>query len=613
MSGRPRRRTSAPIKLAISHCVSLSRPFPMLTALLLMLSTGNVAPAMAAPISRDDPETADLVRKRISTAAGRAVVVTAHPLASEAGRAALQAGGSAIDALVTAQAVLAVVEPQSSGLAGGGFLLYWDAHRNTMEVLDGREVAPERSQPTDLLTPSGAAMPWRDATRSPRAIGIPGTVALLWEVHQHHGRLAWDQTLAPAIRVARDGFKPSPRLLRSLRLAQRFGVSHSPAFQGLYLPGGQPPPSDQPFRNPALARTLTALAQQGGPAFYQGPLAQQILRGVNALKGATPNFRGWTTSDLSGYAVVRRTPLCSTQLHHQICTMPPPSSGGLGLLQTLALLNQSTPLAESTPSDSTVWHQLGKAQAWADADRLYWVHDPIDGAVPAAALLTPAYLQNRTQAMQGAGSAIPGPGLPPGLTHYPFGQPAPSQEAGTTQITIVDASGNIAVYTSSVETIFGSRHLVAGMVMNNQLTDFAFQPTIQGRPVANRRLPGRRPMSSMAPTLVFRQGKPVLALGSPGGRSIPHLLSRVLLASLIWNQTPDQAVGLPHLSNRRGTLVVERDPPLPWPLPMEQWNSTDPPVQQQSIGSGTALVQWINGQWHGAADPRREGTALSLP
>ena len=585
----------------------------MLRALALVLGLCSLAPATAAPISRDDPETADLSAKPISTAAGRAVVVTANPLASEAGLAALQSGGSAIDALVSAQAVLAVVEPQSSGLGGGGFLLYWHARSQQLEVLDGREVAPERSRPSDLLSPSGTAMSWREATSNPLAIGIPGTVALLWDAHQHHGRLAWAQTLAPAIRLAGDGFKPSPRFLRSLRLAQRFGISHSPAFQTLYLPGGQLPPTDQPFRNPALAHTLTTLARDGGPAFYRGPLAQQILRGVNALKRNTPSFGGWTAADLSNYAVVRRTPLCSQQLQHRICTMPPPSSGGLGLLQTLALLHQNPALKGSSPSDSTVWAQLGKAQTWADADRLYWVHDPIDGAVPAAALLSPAYIQRRAQAMQNAGNTMPEPGLPPGLTHYPFGRPAPSQEAGTTQITIVDANGNIAVYTSSVETIFGSRHLVAGMVMNNQLTDFSLVPSLQGQPVANRRLPGRRPVSSMAPTMVFRNGQPVLALGSPGGRSIPHLLSRVLLASLIWNQTPNQAVGLPHLSNRRGALVVEREPPLPWPVPVEQLQTNDQPLQRQAIGSGTALVQWIKGQWHGAADPRREGTALALP
>ena len=585
---------------------------PQLKALLLALSLWSSLPAAAAPISRDDPESSIPNSRGISTARGSAVVVTANPLASAAALVALKNGGSAIDALITAQAVLGVVEPQSSGLAGGGFLLHWDAKQRQLAALDGREVAPERSRPGDLLDAEGNPIPWRQATSQANAIGIPGTVALLWQAHQNHGRLPWAQTLQPAIRLASDGFLPSPRLLRSIRLAQRFGVAHSPDFQALYLPGGQPPAADQPFRNPALARTMSLLAKEGGQAFYQGPLAQQILGGINALQASEPNFRGWSSTDLSSYAVVRRTPLCSEQLQHRICTMPPPSSGGLALLQTLALLNQTTNLASSSAGEPQVWQQLARAQAWADADRLYWVHDPIDRAVPSTDLLDPAYIASRARAMQRANGARPTPGLPPGIDRYPYGRPDRGIEQGTSQITIVDARGNIASYTSSVETIFGSRHLVGGMVMNNQLTDFAFKPSLGDKPVANRRLPGRRPMSSMAPTLVFRNGEPVLALGSPGGRSIPHLLSRVLLASLVWNEPPARAVGLPHLSRRSTTLVLEKDPPLHWPFPLQQLTSEVNP-RRQSIASGTALLQKIGAGWQGAADPRREGTALALP
>ena len=590
----------------------LRRHSPMLSTLLLVLSFWGCVPAGSAPISRNDPESTDPGRKGISNARGSAVVVTANPLASTAALAVLKEGGTAVDALVTAQAVLAVVEPQSSGLAGGGFLLHWDAEQRRLEVLDGREVAPQRSRPDDLLSSSGAPLPWREATAKANAIGIPGTVALLWDAHQNHGRLAWARTLQPAIRLATSGFQPSPRLLRSLRLVRRFGVAHSPTFQALYLPGGKPPPADQPFRNPALAQTLMLLARDGGPAFYQGPLATRILHGVNALQASEADFRGWSPADLSRYAVLQRTPLCSQQLQHRICTMPPPSSGGLALLQTLALLNHSTDLAGSSAAEPLIWQQLARAQAWADADRLYWVHDPRDGAIPTAGLLDPAYIAIRANAMEHANAAEPTPGLPPGIERYPYGRPDRGREQGTTQITIVDGSGNIATYTSSVETIFGSRHLVAGMVMNNQLTDFAFSPTRGGQPVANRRLPGRRPMSSMAPTLVFRNGQPVLALGSPGGRSIPHLLSRVLLASLVWKEPAAQAVALPHLSRRGNTLVMEDNPPLPWPFPPELLAS-EGRLRRQPIGSGTALVQWMEGSWQGAADPRREGTALALP
>ena len=582
----------------------------MLRALLLILGLCiSSTSAAAAPVSRDDPESADPGQAAISTAAGDAVVVTANPRASRAAVAVLKAGGSAVDALVSAQAVLAVVEPQSSGLAGGGFLMHWDARQQQLQVLDGREVAPLSSRPDDLLQPSGEPLPWREATSRPEAIGVPGTVALLWDVHQQHGRLPWATTLQPAIRLARDGFRPSPRLRRSIGIAQRIGVDHSPAFQALYLPGGQPPPANRPFRNPALARTLELLAKDGGPSFYKGELAQQILAGMAALQTDQPDFRGWSPADLAGYAVVQRSPLCHRLRSYRLCTVPPPSSGGLAVLQTLALLKQSNAL--SGPADPQTWRLLARAQAWADADRLYWVHDPMDGAIPTGPLLDPVYIQSRAIALQTSPAARPTPGLPPGLAAYPYALPEQSREQGTTHLAIVDGQGNLAAYTSSVETVFGSRHLVAGMVLNNQLTDFAFRPSINGQPVANRRRPGRRPVSSMAPMIVFERGQPLLSVGSPGGRSIPHVLSRVLLASLIWREPPARAVGLPHLSRRRNGLVLEQDPPLPWPVALDQLTPGDQPIRRQRLGSGTALLQKINGRWHGAADPRREGTALS--
>ena len=586
----------------------------MLRALLLIISLciGSAASA-AAPVSRDDPESADPGGQTISTAAGSGVVVTANPLASSAALAMLQSGGSAVDALVTAQAVLAVVEPQSSGLAGGGFLLHWDEQEHSLEVLDGREVAPERSRADDLLDPSGKPLPWREATSLLNAIGIPGTVALLWDAHQQHGRLPWSTTLQPAIRLARDGFKPSPRLRRSLGMAERIGIDHSPAFQALYLPGGQAPPANQLFRNPALARTLTTLAREGGPSFYKGALAQQILNEISALQPNEPGFRGWTSADLATYAVVRRQPLCKQQLNHRLCTVPPPSSGGLAVLQTLALLQELNGPTGASASDPRSWQRLAQAQSWADADRLYWVRDPIDGAIPSRGLLDPAYIRARARAIQASPARRPTPGLPPGTTRYPFALPKQGREEGTSHLSIVDRQGNIASYTSSVETVFGSRHLIAGMVMNNQLTDFSFQPSINGQPVANRRWPGRRPVSSMAPMIVFKAGRPVLAIGSPGGRSIPHILSRVLLASLVWQESPPRAVGLPHLSARSTQLVLEKDPPLPWPIAIDRWDPDDQPRLIRRLGSGTALLQWIDGRWHGVADPRREGTALALP
>ena len=582
----------------------------MIGILLLAVSLW-IETVPAAPISRDDPEKADLTTTSVSTAAGSAVVVTAHPKASAAALSMLQAGGHAVDALVAAQAVLAVVEPQSSGLGGGGFLLHWDARQRNLEVLDGRETAPARSRPDDLLTPNGQPLPWRDATRRPTAIGIPGTVALLWKAHQQHGHLPWASTLAPAIRLARDGFQPSQRFQRSIQLAQRLGTAHSPAFEALYLPSGEPASTERRFRNPALARTLQQLARDGGPAFYRGGLAKTILRQINALAKDEPDFRGWSATDLSSYAVISRVPLCAMWLTDQLCTVPPPSSGGLAVLQSMALLTQ--PGHTLDPTLPSTWRRLANAIAWADADRLYWIRDPIDGPPPIRALLDPAYIRQRSLAMGASDGSSPGPGLPPGIKRYPFAVPGSGQEQGTTHLSIIDSQGNVISYTASVETVFGSRHVVAGMVMNNQLTDFSFRPSIAGQPVANQRRPGRRPVSSMAPFIVFRNGDPVLALGSPGGRRIPHYLSRVLVASLIWGEPPERAVALPHLSKSSTRLALERDAPLPWPIAPSGLASTHQPVLFQDFGSGIALLQRINGRWHGAADPRREGTAVALP
>jgi gamma-glutamyltranspeptidase/glutathione hydrolase len=523
----------------------------------------------------------------------------------------LMQGGDAVDALVAAQTVLAVVEPQSSGLGGGGFLLHWNAQQRQLDVLDGREQAPGTSQPDDLLTPDGRPLPWREASSQLRAIGIPGTVALLWDAHQRWGRLPWTTTFQPAIDMARKGFRTTPRLLRSISLAERIGIRHSAGFEQLYRPGGQRPRLNQVFRNPSLGDTLEQIARNGGPTFYDGALAARILKGMAELGSHDQAFQGWSAADLSNYTVIRRRPVCHPIQRWTLCTVPPPSGGGLAILQTLAFLEATGPM--STPKRPRAWKRFATALQWADADRLYWVNDPSDWPVPMRGLLAPHYLRGRAKAMLDQPTSIPGPGLPPGRSHYPFAKTGAGVEQGTTHLSIVDQHGNLAVYTGSVETVFGSRHVVAGMVMNNQLTDFAFEPAIQGRPVANRRRPGKRPMSSMAPLIVFENDQPVLAVGSPGGRTIPHFISRVLMASLFWGLPPEQSVAMPHLSMRGKRMVAERDSPIPWPF---TWTALSPGDQQlttQPLNSGIALLQRIQGRWHGVADPRREGTAMALP
>ena len=567
--------------------------------------------AGAAPVSRDDPEGAESNQRIISSAAGSAVVVTAHPLATAAAHTMLMQGGDAVDALVAAQSVLAVVEPQSSGLGGGGFLLHWNAQQRQLDVLDGREQAPSASQPNDLLKPDGQPLPWREATSQLRAIGIPGTVALLWDAHQRWGRLPWTTTFQPAITLARKGFRTTPRLLRSISLAQRIGTRHSTEFDQLYRPGGELPRLNQVFRNPALGDTLEQIARDGGSSFYDGALAARILKGIAELGSKERAFQGWAAADLKNYTVIRRHPVCHPIQRWQLCTVPPPSGGGLAILQTLALLEATGPM--SNPKRPQTWQRFATALQWADADRYYWVNDPSDWPVPTKGLLTPRYLRGRATALLDQPASIPGPGLPPGRSHYPFARTSAGVEQGTTHLSIVDRHGNLAVYTGSVETVFGSRHVVAGMVMNNQLTDFAFRPSIQGRPVANRRRPGKRPMSSMAPLIVLENNQPVLAVGSPGGRTIPHFISRVLMASLFWGLPPEQSVAMPHLSIRDNRLVAERDSPIPWPFALTELSRGEQEIKSQPLNSGIALIQRIHGRWHGVADPRREGAAMALP
>ena len=565
----------------------------------------------AVPVSRDDPETAESSRRAISSAAGLAVVVTAHPLATVAARTMLMKGGSAVDALVAAQTVLSVVEPQSSGLGGGGFLLHWNAQHRHLDVLDGREQAPGSSQPDDLLQPDGDPLSWRLASSQLRAIGIPGTVALLWDAHQRWGHLPWKNTFQPAINLAQKGFRTTPRLLRSISLAQRIGTRHSAGFNRLYRPDGEHPSLNQVFRNPALGDTLEQIARDGGTTFYDGALAAQILKVMADLGSKERAFQGWSAADLKNYTVIRRRPVCHPIQRWKLCTVPPPSGGGLAILQTLALLEATGPM--STPKQPQAWQRFAKALQWADADRFYWVNDPSDWPVPMKGLLTPRYLRGRAKAMLDQPASIPGPGLPPGRSQYPFAKTAAGVEQGTTHLSIVDRHGNLAVYTGSVETVFGSRHVIAGMVMNNQLTDFAFRPAIQGRPVANRRRPGKRPMSSMAPLIVFENDQPVLAVGSPGGRTIPHFTSRVLMASMFWELTPEQSVAMPHLSIRGNRLVAERDSPMPWPFALTALSDGDQQPKAQPLNSGIALLQKVGDHWHGVADPRREGTAMALP
>ncbi len=550
----------------------------------------------------------------MSTASGQAVVVTANPLASDAALRILEKGGTAMDAVVSAQAVLAVVEPQSSGLGGGSFLLYWDHVNKSLYALDGRETAPAQVEADMWATSNGGTVPWLQATKSLSSIGVPGTVALLWEGHQQFGRLPWDVNFKRSIHLAKNGFIPSPRFLRSISLAKKIGINHSRAFKSLYLPKGSLPTKKIPFRNPKLSSTLGRLAKGGINEFYRGKVANELISNLQRQKDSKKKENIITHEDLASYKVQRRKPICRKYRSWEICSFPPPSGGGVAILQALGTYEL---LSKNNWSEKTIkhWHLLAESLRFADADRSHWIGDPLDYPVPIKGLLEETYIMKRANAIKmNNATSSPLAGNPAGSEFLDLASQPRTASGGTTHLVVVDIDGNIASYTSSVEMVFGSRHLSGGMILNNQLTDFSFLSNISGTPIANRVRGNKRPMSSMAPVIVFRDNRPVLAIGSPGGWLIPHYITNALIGALDFNFSPKEVVSQELLSVQPNSTLLEKSSNRPEARDKihKELTSLGHQVKYSSFSSGLAIIKWQKGSWHGAADPRREGKAMSL-
>ncbi len=583
----------------------------------LLVPTLGIWLPLNAQVNWRSPESLQSSYRNISSASGQALVVTANPLASDAAIRTLKKGGTAMDAIVTAQAVLTVVEPQSSGLGGGGFLLYWDQKKNHLHALDGRETASVHATQETWLDSNGTPISWKDASKSLSSIGVPGTTALLWEGHKRFGRLSWEKNLTESIRIASDGFFPSPRFINSISLAKQIGVSHSPTFKSLYLPSGLPPSPLVPFQNKDLAATLTRIAKGGAEEFYRGKTAKQLINDLAQQQTKRKSIQTITSEDLANYQVYERQPVCRLYRQWRICSMPPPSGGGIAVLQTLGIYEELTISSSSTRGVSH-WHLFAEALRLADADRSHWVGDPIDWSVPVDGLLSDNYLKGRAKKINLKSTTIaPLPGEPKGGELLNLASQPRTAGGGTTHIVVVDAMGNIASYTGSVETVFGSRYISGGMVLNNQLTDFSFIPSIADKSIANRIGPNKRPMSSMAPVIVFHNERPVMALGSPGGWLIPHYVANALIRSLDFNLPPKEVVSKMNLSvDPRQTFLENRAKDAEAPtssLIHKGLTKLGHKVKAIRFSSGLALIQWKNGVWHGAADPRREGKATALP
>ncbi len=567
-----------------------------------------------AEVNPSAPESIDEKKIKVSTASGQSVVVTANPLASNAALETLKKGGSAMDAVVAAQTVLAVVEPQSSGLGGGSFLMYWDEAKKSLIALDGRETASAQVEEDMWIKPDGKAMAWLKATKSQSAIGVPGTTALLWEGHRQFGRLPWKDNFHTSIDLGKKGFIPSPRFLRSISLAQRLGISHSPAFKSLYLPNGSLPNKKILFRNKELASTLSRISKKGINEFYRGDIANKLIDDLKLLKKKNKEIKSITNEDLANYTVIKREPICRKYRSWRVCTFPPPSGGGVALLQILGTYE----LLSNNNSDQKMikhWHHLAESLRFADADRSHWIGDPIDLPVPIKGLLDDNYIKNRASTIKGNKATFsPLPGNPKGSKLLDLASQPRTAGGGTTHLVVVDKYGNVASYTSSVETVFGTRNLSGGMILNNQLTDFSFISNVKGKPIANRIKPNKRPLSSMSPVIVFKDNRPVLALGSPGGWLIPHYIANALIGTLDFELSPKEVVSQKMLSVQPNYTVLEKN---------GDWSNEDNNIYQRlsnlghvlkysAFSSGLAVVKWHKGSWHGAADPRREGKALSL-
>ena len=578
------------------------------------------APAAAAPAVTAGatipamPELASGWTAKPGWAARRFMVAAANPLATEAGYRILREGGSALDAAIAVQMVLTLVEPQSSGIGGGAFLLNWDGRQ--VKAWDGRETAPAAADERMFLGPDGRPLPFAQTVFGGRAVATPGVVVMLEAAHKAHGQLPWARLFEPAIQLAESGFAITPRLFTNMA-----GNPHLPRdaqARAYFLDAaGKPLPVGHVLRNPALAAVLRALAQHGSAVMTRGPVAKDIVRRVrdHEVPGRL------TEADLAAYLPKQRESICTDWLERwRVCGFPPPSSGHLAVMQILGLLERSPPMAQ--PLNQGIpgadWlHTYTEASRLAYADRAQYVGDPDFVAAPGGdwkSLLSDSYLRQRAALIGPQSMKVAQPGVPAPLrTSF---APMPDQpEYGTSHISIVDGEGRAVAMTTTIEAFFGARvmsdggtGLPGGFLLNNQMTDFSAAPAdAQGRPIANRVAPGKRPRSSMSPTLVFDKsnGQLMMTLGSPGGPVIIHFTAKTLIGTLQWGLDAQRAIDLPNFGSLNGPTLLEKG--LFPKATVDALRGRGHVVTELELTSGLQAIQRTATGWFGGADPRREG------
>ena len=551
------------------------------------------------------PEIASGVEEKELVSASKQMVVAANPLAAQAGLDVLRQGGSAADALVAVQTVLGLVEPQSSGLGGGAFLVWYDAQTGEITTFDGRETAPMAAS-DDLFLEDGEPMAFFDAVIGGRSVGTPGVVRLMEAVHQRYGKHEWADLFESAIELAEAGFEVSPRLHTQIA-DDRGKLDQEPAARAyFYDESGEPIAAGTILKNPDYAATLRTIAQEGADAFYAGDIAQKI---VEAVRNHPTNPGLLSLEDLASYEVKQRPAVCVPYRGLDVCGMGPPSSGALTIGQILGMVSHFN-LAALGPDDPESWRIIGEATRLAFADRDMYMADSDFVSMPQG-LLNASYLEERAALIRRT-TALPAEEVKAGTPPWDkaeFRLPGIAPELpSTSHFVIVDEEGNIASMTTSIESGFGSRQMAAGFLLNNQLTDFAFSPQNGGEAVANRVEPGKRPRSSMSPTIILKEGKPVFALGSPGGSNIIPYVANTIIALVDWKMDMQQAVSLPHLSNRFGTYDLEAGTPAEELADDLQALGFETRVTE--LNSGLHGVAITPDGLQGGADPRREGVAV---
>lgn len=571
----------------------------------LLIALSALSCAQLGAVEVREPEGATGFVQKTEKIGKQYMAVTANPYASNAAKEILAKGGSAVDAAIAAQLVLTLVEPQSSGIGGGLFSLIWNEKNKSLVTLDGRETAPASANETLFLNPDGKPIRWIDAVVGGRSVGVPSAINALNKMHQAHGKLPWQTLFEPAITLAENGFIVSPRLAKLVAMKYNPGLDKYPPTKAYFFPNDEPLKAGTLKKNLPLANLYRDIAKHGPSAFYTGTNARALVSTVknNGIAVGTLEL-----TDLTSYQAKLREPVCAPYKQFKVCTMGPPSSGGITVLQLIKQLEHLKQQPEKKWQGDYI-HAFAQSSRLAFADRNHYIADPDFVDVPVNEMLAPSYLRYRASLIGNTDLGQVSPGTFNASVAY-YQKDDSFELPSTSHLSIIDSDGNAVSMTTSIEMAFGSTLMVNGYLLNNQLTDFALSPTKDGVPVANRVEPNKRPRSSMSPVMVFdSNNKLVMLVGSPGGSRIINYVAKTIVGKLDLGLDLQSAINLPNVTNRNDVTTLEKDTLIESELNSLQTRGHT--VRISDLNSGIHAIWIENGTYYGAADPRREGLAVS--